>query len=189
MVVLRPAFRRYGRRFIFDPAGYYSFNNIQVGDDVSIGSGAVLLASDSKIVIGNKVLIGPNVMIIGGDHNTSVPGRFMYDVKEKRLEDDQDVTIEDDVWIGSGAIILKGVKLGRGSIVAAGAVVNKEVLPYTVVGGVPARVISTRFHDVDTILKHEAALYPPEKRLDPEFIRVIFESLSKDARGSVSKPA
>lgn len=180
MLVLRPAFRRYGNHFIFDPGGYYSFKNIEVGDDVSIGTGAVLLASDSKIVIGNKVLLGPNVMIIGGDHNTSVPGRFVYDVIEKRPEDDQDVMIEDDVWIGSGAIILKGVRLGRGSVVAAGAVVTREVLPYTIVGGVPARIISMRFRNVETILAHEAALYTPEKRLAREFIQKILESAHKD---------
>jgi len=79
---------------------------------------------------------GSNVTIIGGDHNASVVGKFMYDyeVQEKRPEDDQDVIIEDDVWIGTGAIILKGVRLGRGSIVAAGALVRKDVLPYTIVG-------------------------------------------------------
>ncbi|MBP1598331.1 MAG: acyltransferase [Acidobacteria bacterium] len=135
MILLGPAFRRHGAHLLFDPRDHFNFENIEVGDDVAIGSGAVLMATESRIIIGNKVLLGPNVTIIGGDHNASVVGKFMYDyeVQEKRPEDDQDVIIEDDVWIGTGAIILKGVRLGRGSIVAAGALVRKDVLPYTIV--------------------------------------------------------
>ncbi len=83
---------------------------------------------------------------------------------EKRPGDDQPVVIEDDVWIGSDAILLKGVHLSRGCIVAAGAVVTKSVPPYAVVAGVPARVIKFRW-DVDTILRHEQILYPPDSRL------------------------
>jgi acetyltransferase-like isoleucine patch superfamily enzyme len=177
MFLLRFAFRRCGRRFVFDPDGHYTFRTIEVGDDVSIGAGAVLLASESKIIIGNKVMFGPNVTIIGGNHNTSIVGRFMYDVKEKRAEDDQDVIIDNDVWVGSGAIILKGVRIGRGSIVAAGAVVGREVLPYTIVGGVLASVISTRFAALESILEHEAALYPPEKRLSKEFLQRVLANV------------
>ena len=165
MLFLRPAFQCYGKHFRFDPDGYYTFEHIKVGDDVSLGTGAILLATESRIIIGNKVMFGPNVIVVGGNHNTSPLGRFMYDVLEKRPEDDQDVIIEDDVWVGSRAVILKGVRIGRGSIVAAGAVVNRDVLPYTVVGGVPARIISVRFNDMQTLLEHESALYPPERRL------------------------
>lgn len=175
MLLLKPAFRQYGTRFLFDPHGFYSYENIEVGDDVSIGWGAVLLASESKIRIGKKVLLGPNVTIIGGNHRTTVPGKFMYDVTEKQPEDDQDVIIEDDVWIGSGATILKGVRVGRGSIVAAGAVVNQNVPPYAIVGGVPARVISMRFKDSEVVLAHEAALYSPEKCFNKEDVNKFFE--------------
>jgi acetyltransferase-like isoleucine patch superfamily enzyme len=166
MLLLRPAFSKYGNHFIFDPQDEFTFKNIEVGNDVLIGNGAILVASESKIKIGNKVMFGPNVTIIGGNHNTSVVGQFMYDVHDKRPEDDQDVIIEDDVWIGSCAIILKGVRVGRGSIIAAGAVVTRDVPPYTICGGVPARVLSVRF-SIDTIQVHEAALYAPEQRLSP----------------------
>ena len=176
MVLLRPAFRRAGRHFIFDPEGHYTFENVEVGDDVTISHDCLFLATRSRIVIGNKAMIGPGVMIIGGNHNTAVPGRFMYDVRDKKPEDDQDVTIEDDVWVGARAIILKGVKLGRGSIVAAGAVVNKDVSPYTVVGGVPARVLSRRF-DLETVLPARggalSAGSPPEPRDPAERCRTM----------------
>ncbi len=67
MLLLRPAFRKYGRHLIFNPSDHFNFENIEVGDDVSIGAGAVLLATQSKIIFGNKVMLGPNVTIVGGD--------------------------------------------------------------------------------------------------------------------------
>lgn len=174
MLLLMPAFERHGKHFLFDPDGFYSFRNIEVGDYVSLGRGPVLLASESKIRIGNKVMFGPGVTIIGGNHNASVVGKFMYDVHEKRPEDDQDVVIEEDVWVGTGAILLKGIRVGRGSIIAAGAVVNRDVPPYTICGGVPARVLSARF-DIDTILEHEKLLYPPERRFSRDILAIHLE--------------
>jgi acetyltransferase-like isoleucine patch superfamily enzyme len=169
MGVLLPAFGRHGRHFHFDPDGFYTYHTIAVGDDVSIGRGPVLMAWKSGIIIGNKVMLGPNVTIIGGDHNTSPVGSFMFDVTLKRPTDDQAVTIDDDVWVGTGAIILKGVHVARGSIIAAGSVVTREVPPYTVVAGVPAKVISVRF-DVDTIIAHEARLYEANQRLSAQYL-------------------
>jgi maltose O-acetyltransferase len=117
-------------------------------------------------------MFGPQVAVIGGRHNTSVVGRFMIDVTEKRPEDDLGVVIQDDVWVGARAIILRGVVIGRGSIVGAGALVTKSVPPYAIVVGVPARVVRFRW-DVETILEHEAALYPPEKRLTRDVVTVM----------------
>jgi acetyltransferase-like isoleucine patch superfamily enzyme len=175
MLLLRYAFEAHGRHFIFDPDGLFSFENIRVGDDCTIGFGSILLASESRIIFGDKVMLGPSVVIIGGNHNTTVVGKYMYDVKEKRPQDDEDVILEDDVWIGSRATILKGVRIGRGAIVAAGAVVIKNVMPYSIVGGCPAKQISTRFSSLDLLLDHERALYPPDQRLDETLLQKIYE--------------
>ena len=67
------------------------------------------------------------------------------------------ITIEDDVWIGAHSIILKGVTIGRGSVVAAGAVVTKSFPPYSIIGGVPAKLLKMRFTE-EEIKKHEEAL-------------------------------
>lgn len=174
MYLYRPLFAAHGKNFRFGPYGVYSFRTIFVGDDVNLGWRPTLMAAKSKIVIGNKVMFGPEVMIVAGDHNTSVIGRFIFDVTEKRPEDDRDVIIEDDVWIGSRAIILKGLTIGRGAIIGAGAVVTKSVPPYAVAAGNPARVLKFRW-DTDTILRHEAALYPPEKRLTRDVLKAIQE--------------
>lgn len=164
MVIYRPLFASHGRNFWFDPYGEYTYSNIYVGDDVSLGTRPRLSSTRSTIVIGNKVMFGPEVAIHGGNHTTIYHGRYMVDVREdeKREDDDLGVVIEDDVWIGTRAIILHGVNIGRGSIVGAGAIVTKSVPPYSIVAGNPAVVMRFRW-DVETILKHEAVLYTQDK--------------------------
>lgn len=149
----------------FSPFDHFTYDTIELGNDVAIGDGAIFMAKVSSITIGSKVMFGPNVTIRGGNHNTSVIGKYMFDVHEKRPEDDQPVVIEDDVWVGTNVVILKGVRIGRGSIIAAGAVVNKDVLPYSIVGGVPAKLIKMRWSK-EEIQKHEELLYSKEERID-----------------------
>ena len=122
-------------------------------------------------------MFGANVTIRGGNHNTSVLGKFMADVQEKRPADDLPVEISDDVWVGANATILKGVRVGRGAIVAAGAVVVKSVPPYAVVGGVPARVIKFRW-TVEEILAHEQVLYSEDRRISREELQTNFQKFA-----------
>lgn len=157
MFAYRPLFKKHGKNFVFDPYSIFSYDTIEVGDDVYIGPGACFLASESYIKLGNKIMFGPNVTIMGGDHNTSQIGKYMYDVHDKLPENDLPVIIEDDVWIGTGVIILKGVTIERGSIIAAGALVIKDVPAYSIMGGVPAKLIKQRF-SADEIELHEAKL-------------------------------
>ena len=109
-------------------------SNISFGHDVYIGPGAVLYSTRAELSIGNYVNFGPNVTIITGDHRTDVIGDYMKCVPEdeKLPENDQAVVVEDDVWVGTGAIILKGVRIGEGSVIAAGAIVTKDVPPYSI---------------------------------------------------------
>ena len=142
----------------------FTYRNVTIGNDVYIGPHALFLCTESQIFIGNKVLFGPHVTIIGGDHRITDVGRFIYDVLDKHPEDDQDVHIEDDVWIGTNTTLLKGVTVGRGAVVAAGALVTKDVPPYAIVGGVPAKVLKYRFTP-EQIQEHERQLYAEDKRL------------------------
>jgi acetyltransferase-like isoleucine patch superfamily enzyme len=131
--------------------------NVYVGSDVFMGRDCWLTAPNARIVIGSKVMLAPQVAIITGDHNIGTVGRAMFDVENKAAEDDLDVVVEDDVWIGFRATILKGVTIGRGAVVAAGAVVAETVPPYAIVGGVPARVLKMRFTP-EQIEEHERLL-------------------------------
>ena len=98
---------------------------------------------------------GPNLTIITGDHRYMV-GYFIDEIKDedKLPENDQDVIIEEDVWCGANVTIMKGVTIGRGSIVAAGSVVTKSCPPYSIIGGVPAKVLKQKFSPSE-IVEHE----------------------------------
>ncbi len=172
MYLYRHQFASCGHGVHFYPTlSYIYYKTIFVGNDVYIGPGAMFLASDSYIKIGDKVMFGPNVSIIGGNHATHIIGKLMkdYTFSDKRRSDDLPVVIEEDVWIASGAYILNGVTIKRGAIVAAGAIVNHDVPPYAVVGGIPAKIIKYRWTP-EEILKHEEIAYPASKRLSKDLI-------------------
>ena len=135
------------------------YENLYIGNYVDLGYNADLVASKSKIIIGDHVIFGPNVSIRGGDHRIDIVGKFIDEVTDemKDPDNDQDVIIEGDNWIGMNTTILKGVTIGRGCIVAAGAIVTKSTPPYSIVAGVPAKVIKMRFSEED-IIRHESAL-------------------------------
>lgn len=105
--------------------------NLSVGDDTSIPKGSIFYCTRAELTIGRKVIFGPRPTIITGDHRTDVIGKHLIDVseEEKLPENDAPVIIEDGVWCGANVTILKGVTIGRGSIIAAGAVVTKSCSP------------------------------------------------------------
>lgn len=133
--------------------------NLSIGDGTSIPKGSTFYCTDAPLTIGRKVIFGPHPTIITGDHRTDIIGKYIIDVtrEEKLPENDLLVVIEDDVWVGANVTILKGVTIGRGSIVAAGAVVTKSFPPYSVIGGVPAHLLKRRFCD-EEIVRHEQKL-------------------------------
>jgi acetyltransferase-like isoleucine patch superfamily enzyme len=131
-----------GRMAMIRPSGYYIGEigeGLTVGNNSAIGASCFIGAS-GKITIGDNVMLGPNVNMLGENH-------VFEDVNKPIKEQGvirEEIVIEDDCWIGSGVTILAGIRIGRGSIIAAGAVVTKNVSPYTIVGGVPAKVIKSR---------------------------------------------
>lgn len=113
-------------------------NYIKIGDNVFIGRNCDFNCS-KRITIGNNCLIASNTIIVDVNHGINKD----YQIYEQPIVADE-IIIEEDVWIGAGAIILKGVRIGVGSVVAAGAVVTKSILPYEIWGGVPAQKIGVR---------------------------------------------
>ena len=126
---------------------FYGINNVYLGSDVALGEHNLLMCTRAKIEIGDHVMTGPGVTIITGGHRMDLRDRPMTSITndEKLVENDQDIILEGDNWIGANAIILKGVTIGEGAVVAAGAIVTKDVPKYSVVGGIPAKVIKNRF--------------------------------------------
>lgn len=120
-------------------------SGVKIGRDVEINSGNLIFGRGRKppaLTLGDRVALGPNISFITSSYpSDSLLGRNSQ--VQGMIKRFAPINIEDDAWIGAGVIILPGVTIGRCSIVGAGAVVTKDVAPYSVMAGVPARVIRT----------------------------------------------
>lgn len=147
---------------------FKGIENFYFSDDVRIARYAVIYSTNAKVVIGRKVGIAPYLKIITGNHRIKDIGHFMFDGAIKKLpEDDKDVIIEGDSWFGINVTILAGVTIGRGSVIAAGSIVTKSCPPYSIIGGMPAKVLKYRF-TIEEALEHEKELYSQEKKYSKE---------------------
>lgn len=147
---------------------FKGIENFYFSADIRIARYAMIYSTKAKVIIGPKVGIAPYLKIVTGNHNIYNIGHFMFDGDyDKRSDDDKDVIIEGDNWFGANVTLLSGVTIGRGSIVATAAVVNKSCPPYSIIGGIPAKVLKYRF-TIDQIIEHEKILYPKDKRLTRE---------------------
>ena len=108
-----------------------------------------------RVRVGRYVMFGAHVRIVGADHRFDIPGTPMIYSGRPEMES---TTIEDDVWIGGGSTILVGTTIGRGSVIATGAVVTKDIPPYSIVTGVPARVLRKRFENPEDERRHDEML-------------------------------
>lgn len=114
------------------------YAKVLIGDYTTVGYHTYIFASE-KISIGKNCLIAPFVYIVDSDHTINKDTLI-----NQQPNITSSVTIGNDVWIGTNAKILKGVNIGNGAVVAAGALVKGDVLPYEIVGGIPAKKISER---------------------------------------------
>lgn len=114
--------------------------SIAIGDNCNINPYTIIYGHGKGTKIGNNVLIAGQSMIIPANH---VFVDKLRPISEQGTVS-KGIIIEDDVWIGAGCTILDGVKISRGSIVAAGSVVNKSTIPFSIVGGVPAKTLKMR---------------------------------------------
>lgn len=131
--------KRQGHGVFYDSKVYIKFPwLVEIGNDVSLNRGIEIYPSyltGHGVVIGNNVRIGPGARLLAAGHEIVAP-----DFRDTGGE----IRIGNDCWVGAGALVLPGVTMGDGSVVAAGAVVTRDVPAYAVVAGVPARVIRQR---------------------------------------------
>ncbi len=119
------------------PVCFEGKENIVIGDDVSINA-FVHIWGHGGVKIGNRVMIATHSIITSLTHD--------YNLKDMRYAPAiaKEVIIEDDAWIGSGVIIMPGVKIGKGAVIGAGSVVTKDIPPYAIVYGIPAKIVKYR---------------------------------------------
>ena len=128
--LFKKAMNRCGHNVKIKPSTsvYYGLNNLSLGNNVSIPRYAHIFCTEAPLYIGDNVIFGPAPTIVTGDHRIDQIGTPTFFTTEKKAENDLPVIIEDDVWIGAHVTILKGVTIGRGSVVAAGSVHHAQLV-------------------------------------------------------------
>lgn len=137
--VYKLLFNNYGKNNFVDSTVYFRYKNkISIGSGVSINRNVAIYASwhhNTFVIIGDDVRIGPDVKLFSAGHDTK---------SASLLDTAGNIRLERGCWIGGGSIILQGVTIGEGAIVAAGSIVRVDVPAYTIVGGTPASMIKKR---------------------------------------------
>lgn len=176
----RKAWRKQNTHNTTVPLNMFNMNMVEVGRYTYGGLYVLTFNKQNKLKIGDYCSIAEEVaFILSADHQIDTISTFPFKVKclGEELEgiSKGDIIIEDDVWIGQRCTILSGVKIGQGAVVAAGSVVSKDVPPYSIVGGVPAKVIKYRFDEemISQLLKCDY------KRLNMDLIQEHIEDLYK----------
>lgn len=197
LIILKFIWRRNNKHNYTTMKNYFNMASVEVGK-ATYGDLTVINYSNSqklKLKIGNFCSIAGNVtFILAGEHRMNTISTYPFitkiiDSKKSEAGGKGDIIIGDDVWIGHGTIVLSGVNIGQGAIIAAGSIVNKDVPAYAVVGGVPAKVIKYRFQkeiidklikvdfnklDTNMIIKNQTMLY---EEITSENVDRIIDSL------------
>ncbi len=166
---------KYGLKFV--DKSFVASKNCSISKDFKAGAYSYVGPNSTiypRVSLGKYSMIANNVHIIGGDHcydKVNLPIIFSGRAEIPSTE------IGDDVWIGAFSVVMCGVKIGNGAIIAAGSVISKEVPPYTIVGGLN-KFIKKRFNTQKEILEHERMLKKHCSTL-PDEVRLIL-------RGKVS---
>ena len=135
----------------------FNIRQVEVGEGTYGGLNVLTFDDSHMLKIGAYCSIGPGVQfVLSADHRLDVVSTYPWKVKILGQENEAiskgDIVVEDDVWIGMNSIVLSGVRIGKGAVISAGSVVTKDVPPFAIVGGVPAKVIKYRFEQ-DVIKK------------------------------------
>lgn len=152
----------YGLKYVHPT--FYMAGKSEVCSDLRAGAYSYLgpgCRIGPKVEIEPYVMLAPGVSVIGGDHRFDIPGVPIIFSGRPELKS---TVIEADAWIGTNAIILAGIRIGRGAIVGAGAVVNKDIPSYEIYGGVPAKKIGDRFSSFKDQEAHDTVLNCAPKR-------------------------
>ena len=145
--------------------GYFNIKTVSVGKETYGLINIINHNEKNRLIIGNYCSIAPDVVfVLSGEHPLNHISTFPFKThtikcQKYEAESNGDIIVEDDVWIGTGAKIMSGVHIHQGAVIAAGAVVTKDVCPYEVVGGVPAKLLKKRFNQniIDELLRVDYA--------------------------------
>lgn len=143
-------------------------------------SDAIILTTNARFIMKPHSGSASGLKVSTGNH-AMILGRFYRTITEEEKPNgmDRDVVVESDVWISMNVTLLAGVTVGRGATLAAGTVVTKDVVPYSLTGGVPAKFIKFKW-TIDEIIEHEKQLYPESERFTRDHLEKIFAEHKKE---------
>lgn len=147
--------------------------NVHLESFVRIQTGVrFIMNKHHEVFIKKYTAIGANSIIVPGSHTPTVGMPHFFSLFNDRIAP---LIVNEDVWVGANSILLYRTNIGRGCIVAAGSVISREIPPYAVVGGAPAKIIAVRF-SLEQIIVHEKSIYPESERTDVTLLELLFEN-------------
>lgn len=146
--------------------------NVSLANHTRIQTDVRVISSHGKVVLKKYSVLGAGCTVIPGAHIPTVGLPQFLSITHIN-DKDGCIIINEDVWVAANVTLLSHSGIGRGALVGAGSLVTKDVPPYAVVAGVPAKVVAARF-TIDQILKHESILYPESERFSRQYLEDLF---------------
>lgn len=175
--------KKYGYRasdsMVFVPTHISTIKNVFMYEQSRIQAHAKIITHTGKFIMNKYSGAAPGLTVITGNHTPTV-GIPHYLLPVCRINDkEKDVIVKEDVWIGANVTLLSGVTIGRGALIGACSVVTRDIPPYAVVAGNPARIIKAKFTP-EEIIEHESILYPQKERFDKDYLEEVFATYFKN---------
>ncbi|MBR5512133.1 MAG: hypothetical protein IKU50_08020 [Bacteroidaceae bacterium] len=155
--------------------------NVYLEEYTRINSGCKIIIHTGRFILKKYSALASGCTIITGNHIPTVGIPHYFLGHSHHNDEEKDIIIEEDVWCGANVTLLSGAHIGRGAVIGANSLVNKEVPPYAVVVGTPARIIASKF-TLEQIIEHEKKLYSEQERLSYEHLSELFSTYYKDKR-------
>lgn len=156
-------------------------SHVYMDDFSRIMNGSNLVIGDGELRVGKFSSLASNVTVVTDNHTPTVGVPYFFTGTTHLNDRNSIIEIKEDCWIGACVILLPGAKINRGCVVAAGALVNKEFPPYSVVAGIPAKIIGVKF-GLEEIIEHEKSLYEEKDRFSLNELNELFEKFYLDKK-------
>jgi acetyltransferase-like isoleucine patch superfamily enzyme len=152
--------------------------NVFLYENIHILGRALLITTKAKFIMKKNSASAEGLTVVTGSHPSTI-GRFFLEDANDDIQKAKDVVVEEDVWLATNVTLLAGVIVGRGAVVGSGSVCRKNIPPYSIVIGNPAKVVGFKYKP-EEIIEHEKALYPSEERLPVSLLNKNYEKYFLD---------
>lgn len=157
---------------------YFNPKLVELYEQTRISTRFRLISNRGKFIVKKYSAIAADCTAITQNHKSTVSIPHAWLGRSHVNDIERDIIVEEDVWVGYGVTLLSGAHLGRGCICAARSLINKNIPPYAVVAGSPAKIIAVKFSK-EQIIAHELYLYSKDERLSEKYIDELFETYFK----------